>query len=617
MRLEVRAGRLFVLDGSDRTVLDGWGEARLRDGRLLSTLSEGDGLSWAIEDGELRLLLRNVGLAPVEVAWLAPVVSGGPVLGAACRELHVAEVGWQSWSRPHPLQPLRPDGLPIDVVRDPIVPERWPDSEVAPWVAVLATASPRSDALLLGFSRARDYSGVVEVAPNGVRAMCDVDGAVVRPGETLASEPLLIALGREHELLERYGDVAGKRMAARQWPNVPTGWCSWYHFFTWVTEADLRRNLQTLQAVRERVSIEVFQLDDGYQRAVGDWLELNEKFPSGMPALVRDIRASGFKPGIWLAPFLLSANSHTYLEHPDWVVRGDSGEPIVAVTNWEADNYALDTTHPEALAWVEDVVRTMCDSWGYDYLKIDFIYAGAIRGRRHQPNVSAIQAYRRGVEAIRRAAGERFILGCGAPFLPSIGLVDGMRIGEDVAPSWRRDGNGLGPAMTNALHETLLHGWMHRRWWVNDPDCLMVRAHDSQLTLAEVQAWAGVVALSGGMALVSDDLSTLEPERLELLSRLFPPLGRAAKALPPFVDDMPSRLKLRVRRPWGRWWIIGLANWTDRTASPTFDAGSWDLPSGLYHVVDLWTGEHLGPGRGRIALPPLAPHGMHLLSVRR
>jgi alpha-galactosidase len=301
--------------------------------------------------------------------------------------------------------------------------------------------------------------------------------------------------------------------------------------------------LETLQAVRERVPVDVFQLDDGYQRAVGDWLDLNDKFPSGMPALVRDIRTAGFTPGIWLAPFLLSANSHTYAEHPDWVVRDDAGQPIVAVTNWEADNYALDTTQLEALAWVKHVVRTMCEDWGYDYLKIDFVYAGALRGRRHEPNVSAIQAYRRGVEAIRRVAGDRFILGCGAPFLPSIGLVDGMRIGEDVAPYWRRPENSLGPAMTNALHETLLHGWMHRRWWVNDPDCLMARAHDSQLTLAEVQAWAGVVALSGGMTLVSDDLSTLEPDRLELVGRLFPPLGEAAQALPPYVDDMPSRLR--------------------------------------------------------------------------
>ncbi|HEU0168014.1 MAG TPA: glycoside hydrolase family 36 protein, partial [Chloroflexota bacterium] len=614
MRLEVRDGRLMAFDDNGQTVLEGSGAARLRDGRLLSTLSRSNGLSWSLEGDEVRLVLRNEDGESVEAEWLAPIVTAGPVLGRACRQLHVGEIGWQSWSRPHPPQPLRPDALPVDVVRDLVIPERWPDSEAAPWVAILGSGVAEPEALLLGFTGARDYSGVVEIAANGVRVLCDTDGALVPPGGTLTSEPLLLALGREHELLERYAEVAGRRMGARHWPRVPTGWCSWYHFFTWVTEADLRRNLKTQQAVRERVPVDVFQLDDGYQRAVGDWLILNDKFPSGMPALVRDIRAAGFTPGIWLAPFLLSANSHT-AEHPDWVVRDDAGQPMVAVTNWEADNYALDTTQPEALAWVEHMVRTMREDWGYDYLKIDFIYAGALRGRRHEPNVSAIQAYRRGVEAIRRVAGDRFILGCGAPFLPSIGLVDGMRIGEDVAPYWRRPENSLGPAMTNALHETLLHGWMHRRWWVNDPDCLMARAHDSQLTLAEVQAWAGVVALSGGMTLVSDDLSTLEPDRLELVGRLFPPLGEAAQALPPYVDDMPSRLKLGVERPWGRWWLLGLGNWSESRVEAAFDPAEWDLPPASYHVVDLWASAHFGPAT-QLALPPLEPHAMHLLAVR-
>jgi alpha-galactosidase len=367
MPLKLDHGRLIVTDATGQLVLAAWGEARLRDGTLLSTREHGEWLTWAVEGDEVRLTLRNRASETVEVEWLAPVVTDGSVRGVPCGQLHVTEIGWQSWSRPHPLQPLRPDATPIDLVRDPIVPERWPDSEVAPWAAVLGRADypdQQRELLLIGFTSARDYGGVVEIAAQGVRALCDTDGAAACPGETVASEPLLIALGAEGELLQRYGDLAGRRMGARQWPNVPTGWCSWYHFFTWVTEADLRRNLQTLETVRDRVPIEVFQLDDGYQRAVGDWLEVNDKFPGGMPALVRDVRAAGFTPGIWLAPFLLSANSHTYAEHPDWVVRDEAGQPLNAVTNWDADNYALDTTHPEALAWLEHGVRTMCEEWG-------------------------------------------------------------------------------------------------------------------------------------------------------------------------------------------------------------------------------------------------------------
>jgi alpha-galactosidase len=228
-----------------------------------------------------------------------------------------------------------------------------------------------------------------------------------------------------------------------------------------------------------------------------------------------------------------------------------------------------------------------------------------------------VQAYRRGIELIRRVAGERFLLGCGAPFLPSVGLVDGMRIGSDVAPFWRAEGDRheTGPALVNALRSTLAHGWMHRRWWVNDPDCVLVRERDSWLTPDEVRAWASVVALSGGMVLVSDDLSRLEPERLAVLARLFPPLGRAAEALPPVVDDIPERLRLPIERPWGRWWIVGLANWADHERPARFDPADWGLPDGAYHLVDLWSGTHRGPTRGPVDLGTLAPHGLHLLAV--
>jgi hypothetical protein len=118
------------------------------------------------------------------------------------------------------------------------------------------------------------------------------------------------------------------------------------------------------------------------------------------------------------------------------------------------------------------------------------------------------------------------------------------------------------------------------------------------------------------MALVSDDLAGLEADRLALLSRLFPPLGEAAQALSPYVDGMPSRLKLEVRRPWGRCWLLGLANWSDAPVEAVFDPAEWGLPAAAYHVVDLWADTHRRPPSGRLALPPLEPHAMHLLSVR-
>ena len=48
---------------------------------------------------------------------------------------------------------------------------------------------------------------------------------------------------------------------------------------------------------------------------------------------------------------------------------------------------------------------------------------------------SSAPAYRSGIELIREAIGEdAYLLGCGAPLLPSSGLFDAMRVSPDTAP---------------------------------------------------------------------------------------------------------------------------------------------------------------------------------------
>jgi alpha-galactosidase len=269
------------------------------------------------------------------------------------------------------------------------------------------------------------------------------------------------------------------------------------------------------------------------------------------------------------------------------------------------------------LDWLREVLHTASDEWGFQYLKLDFLYAASLRGRRFLSDVTSVEAYRRGLEVLREAAGERFILGCGAPLLSSVGLVDGMRIGSDVAAYWGDEGNSDGPSMRNALRATLARMWMHGRWWTIDPDCVLVRADDSQLTSDEVRAWATVVALSGGMLLVGDDLSRVSAEGLALLRRLVPPSGLAARALPPLVNSMPERLHLRVERPSGVVHLVGIANWSASAAHKVLHFADFDVdPSTRHHVVDQWTSDYLGCVAGEVDLGILPPHCVRLLSVR-
>ena len=126
----------------------------------------------------------------------------------------------------------------------------------------------------------------------------------------------------------------------------------------------------------------------------------------------------------------------------------------------------------------------------------------------------------------------------------TVGLIDirlqsgiVVRIGADVAPWWDAPA-GTGeqqpgyetstPSTRNAFVNTCTRSFMHRRLWSNDPDCVMLRK-GTQLPASIAKAWAETVGCSGGLVLVSDDLTRLGPDARRLLDDVVS-LGRSADA---------------------------------------------------------------------------------------
>jgi alpha-galactosidase len=354
------------------------------------------------------------------------------------------------------------------------------------------------------------------------------------------------------ELLGTWAAMVGANERARTQAPHQVGWCSWYHYFHEVTESDIAANL----ALADDWPFDVFQVDDGYQMAIGDWLETNEAFPRGLDALARDIADRGFRPGVWIAPFLAAPDAAVAQLHPDWFAHHRSGRPLVAWRNpaWGGGQdglmWALDTTHPEVAAHLENVGREL-RSMGFGYLKLDFTFAPSLDGTWHDGARTPAERVRAGYDAIRRGAGDdAFLLGCGVPLAHVVGVVDGNRIGQDVAPEWAvgRDREVIPgylrtqPATAHALGNTLARSFMHRRLWLNDPDCVMLRTDATDLSTAAARTWAEVVATSGGMTLVSDDLALLDDEARSLLTELVA-TGRASDeralaGMPARCDDL-------------------------------------------------------------------------------
>lgn len=420
--------------------------------------------------------------------------------------------------------------------------------------------------------------------------------------------------------------AARQSQSGRQPGAMLSGWCSWYQYFQQVSASDIRRNLDFIAAEREQLPLDLIQIDDGYQTQVGDWYSFRPGFPGGPGLLAQEICSAGLTPGLWLAPFIVDRRSQLAKLRPEWLLRGRFNKPANAGFIWNNLTTALDLTIPAALEYASQTAHTAVHEWGFPYLKLDFLYAAAIPGRRHDPTLTRAQTLRRGLEALRAAAGPKaFLLGCGCPLGPAIGLFEAMRIGADVAPNWEPRFLGWGlyfhkepdyPSARNAIQNSLTRATMHQRWWLNDPDCLLARP--SRLSLAEVQTLATVIGMSGGLLLLSDNLQALPPERMRLVQRLFPPIGQTPWVLDWLDSNTPTRLRLDLNGPAGAWHLLALFNWDSAPASLPINLADFQLdPGSSWFGRDFWTGEIYRFTAGQT--PPMATipvHGALWLALR-
>jgi len=373
--------------------------------------------------------------------------------------------------------------------------------------------------------------------------------------------------------------------------------------------------------LRSQFPCDYVQVDDGYQAEIGDWLTPNDKFPHGMGWMAEQIRAVGFDAGIWTAPFIARSGSRLLAEHPEWFVKNRRGHPRFALYNplwgkW-GSCYALDTTHPGALDWLRQTFHTIAHDWGYRILKLDFLFAAALPGCRYDPRATRAAALRRGLEAIREAAGEQaFLLGCGCPLGPAVGVVDAMRIGPDVAPFWTNFGSRVpcrdlhGLATKHAIRNTLARALLHRRWWLNDPDCLMVRDTKTELTIAEVLSLATVIAVTDGMIVLSDRVERLSAERRRILQRTLPLAGGRAEVVDLMHADIPELVVARSPEHT----VVAVFNFADEARRKQVDLHALRVPAnGLDSVTEWWSGASVAIANGRADLGEIPAHGCRVL----
>jgi len=459
-----------------------------------------------------------------------------------------------------------------------------------------------------------------------LKVWANCDEVDLLPGQTLESDWLAWQFidTRSSQPFETYFETVARENHVRERMKTPLGWCSWYYYFQNITPEILQQNLQAVQDHKLKLPIELFQIDDGFQQDVGSWLMFNQKFPEGVMGISAEAHDAGNTPGIWLAPFIVEKRSQLTKVHPEWLLRDTRGKLVNSGFVWNRLGYALDLTHPEAQAYVQEVICTAVRGWGFPYLKLDFLYAAALPGEHHDRTKTRAQILRRGLEIIREAAGEETVLlGCGCPIGPGIGIFDTMRISADVSPDWEPQAFGVRlpfrnepnmPSARNAIQNILTRSIMDPHFWVNDPDCLLVR-EDSHLSLSEVQSLATAISLSGGAYLVSDDMTQLSPNRLKLAASLLPVLPPNPVVPDLFTNYMPTQMGQTLQNSAGEWKLVALFNWADRPVDLTLKLSDWGLEKQEYLMREFWSGE-IAHVEDQHIYRQVPAHGVRLVALR-
>ncbi len=481
---------------------------------------------------------------------------------------------------------------------------------------------------LIGPTGPPEAFGAVEVRQKNVKGFSQMDGVLVRDGESRKGEQLVLSFGTPQETTALWTKWVAATHGTRLDKGAVYGWCSWYDRTTKIDEAHVRDVLKTLADNPNVFGKGVLQIDDGYQIMDGDWRG-NKKFPSGMAKLAADIRAKGWLPGVWFAPLMVNPEHPMNKDFPAAIQKDAKGISSFMNPNPFHPDGAnwLVPDHPESKKFLYDIIKYARDG-GYGYIKIDF---NGIGNRFHDPTKTRLQIFRELYTLYREAAGEdMYILSClGAPTRGVIGYVDAARVGPDSHPAH----------FAKCLDSVLRFQIYDNVWWQNDPDVsylakeLPSRVVGKTQTEALWRTWHNIVTLVGGTAMTSEPLNTPDAREVWRMAEIMRPASAEPARLPTLgLSPYNTTFGFTAQRPYGNFGVWNLYNVTshhhgtddkDEKSSPpkpakalTLDFATVGLPTGTECAVfDFWENKVVARAKDSYTTEPLEDLASALIRV--
>jgi alpha-galactosidase len=383
----------------------------------------------------------------------------------------------------------------------------------------------------------------------GVVITANGEGKPIKPGETIEFEKILLDSSNSwQDLMFRYGEEIAKQHAIKPKEILQLkGWSTWDYYGRVFDTKDVIKNVD--QLIVDEKNSNIIQIDGGWWTARGDYLSVRENLQGGMKAIAAYAKSKGFRAGIHLDGFRADKNSEVYKDHPDWFLKDQDGETICQPID-KGDTFMqyiyFDYSNPAVCEYMKNILQTIRTDWGYSYFKIDFMRYGLLQSIMEEHgssaknnkkivtkvlafnnNMTSVERTRAGLKAMSEGIDDAFFLACSSIFGPTLGIVDGLRTGGDISPTFdfykdRVLQNGGNFYLNSVVVQ-------------NDADYLVVRNKDDEeserawgqhkfggnTTYDEAKMWSDYIALYGGIKISSDNLLTLRGERKKLIHNAF------------------------------------------------------------------------------------------------
>ena len=311
------------------------------------------------------------------------------------------------------------------------------------------------------------------------------------------------------------------------------GYTSWYNYYQNINENIILRDLQSID---ER--FDLFQIDDGYETFVGDWLDVDkEKFPNGLEGIVKEAHQKGLMAGLWLAPLVAEEKSVLYQTRKDLFKKESNGEIIKCGGNWSGF-YALDLDNAEARDYIKKCLEHYMEM-GFDFFKLDFLYStnlGLYDGRSRAMVTS--DTY----EFLREVLKDKLILGCGANMMQAYKQFDYMRVGPDMSLKFddvwymrhlHRERISTKLTVQNTMTRFIFDGHL----FGNDPDVFLLRNENNFLSEDQKYALLMINALYGSVFMASDNFADYDEKKKANLDKALDIFKNARRVLAVKNDD--------------------------------------------------------------------------------